>query len=147
MGWVHSVSGEVPTRSLRSENIGTAPSSRSPPPSVHAKADEGLSTTQKEEPMMQDQRIGRFSDGQETIVATPQRTRLGRFSDGQASDYDGPEQVAVGRFSTGRELLAETSAHIRIGSFGDHERGRSSIVLQRQAESPYEVAVEAEEAS
>jgi hypothetical protein len=82
--------------------------------------------------MNSNERIGRFSTGQETQVGLPEHRRIGSFSDGQAA---GPaEPAVVGRFSTGQEALAESPEHVRVGSFGDVETRRVSITVHRVEE-------------
>lgn len=96
--------------------------------------------------MTLDQRVGRFSTGQETKDADPEHTRTGRFSDGQATLAQ-PRGEALGRFSAGQELLAESAQHRRVGSFGDHERSRAPISIQRQSEPREELELEVETVS
>ena len=85
--------------------------------------------------MTLNERVGRFSTGQEKVDATSELTRIGRFSDGQATRQDRVEQAHMGRFSIGQELLAETTEHVRVGSFSDREPARRSLALHRQAEA------------
>jgi hypothetical protein len=91
--------------------------------------------------MTLDQRVGRFSAGQETNDESPEHARVGRFSDGQAALAE-PGRGAVGRFSAGQELLAETAQHRRVGSFGDQEPERQSISMHRQTEANEDLEVE-----
>lgn len=88
------------------------------------------------------ERVGRFSTGQQRIDATSEHTRIGRFSDGQATRQDRAELAPVGRFSIGQELLAETVEHVRVGSFSDREPPRRSLALHRQAEASDRLDVE-----
>jgi hypothetical protein len=89
-------------------------------------------------------RIGRFSDGQQSMPDAPEHLRIGRFSDG-ISTSEGPDTWRVGRFSTGHEALAESDQHVRIGSFSDTEAPRRSLTLHRTA--PVAEDLETESAS
>jgi hypothetical protein len=93
-----------------------------------------------------DERVGRFSTGQEKIDATSESMRIGRFSDGQATHQDRVEHAPVGRFSIGQELHAETVDVVRVGSFGDREAAPRSLALHRQAQASDRLEVETVEA-
>ena len=77
-------------------------------------------------------RVGRFSDGQETLDASHEKARIGRFSDGQARAVRAEEHV-VGRFSTGQETHEHLPEHRRVGSFGDVEAARPADASGREA--------------
>ncbi|MEA2254048.1 MAG: hypothetical protein QOG35_93 [Solirubrobacteraceae bacterium] len=55
----------------------------------------------------EDERVGRFSEGQEELPEDdPEKHRLGRFSEGQEDlPEDDPEKLEEGRFSEGQEQL------------------------------------------
>lgn len=64
-------------------------------------------------------RVGRFSDGQETSKDDVRNERIGRFSDGQGTVESSPREGSAGRFSRGQETLSETPDHTRVGRFSN----------------------------
>lgn len=78
-------------------------------------------------------RIGRFSDGQETSKEDAQNERIGRFSDGPGTFESSPREGRPGRFSSGQETLSETPDHARVGRFsnGQEKDPRESLAVER----------------
>jgi hypothetical protein len=62
-------------------------------------------------------RIGRFSDGQESVELNPAAERSGSFGDGLRTTDRGAQ--GHGRFSTGQEQFPSDPEHERIGQFSD----------------------------
>jgi hypothetical protein len=77
--------------------------------------EEGLETPPEEE------RVGRFSEGQEDLPETPEKLEEGRFSEGQEDLPETPEKLEEGRFSEGQEQLGdEDPEKHHHGGFGEH---------------------------
>jgi hypothetical protein len=63
--------------------------------------------------------VGRFSDGLESLPATPEKLHRGRFSEGLEQLPESPRKRHPGRFSDGLDRVPETRTKGRRGSFAD----------------------------
>ena len=66
---------------------------------------------------VEQQRVGRFSEGIEQLPDTPNKRRIGRFSAGIERRPQG--ELRRGRFSEGVEQLPRTPSRLRRGSFAN----------------------------
>jgi nucleotide-binding universal stress UspA family protein len=67
-------------------------------------------------PIVERQRVGRFSQGIEQLPPTPEQ---GRFSEGIERLPNAPDKRRTGRFSDGIEQLPRTPSKLRRGTFAD----------------------------
>lgn len=68
---------------------------------------------------VEQQHVGRFSEGIERLADTPDKRRIGRFSAGAERQPRTPGELHRGRFSEGIEQLPQTPSKLRRGSFAD----------------------------